>query len=289
MLKHPAIIGAEHMRDLLPPNCNPATDLDLSTEDVRMGVATAKMAIAWMRDGKPIYHIHPTIAETLRGTLTPNLPWSSLQHLPTRVLCLDTGSESIGFYFISCDGPDTDLVLAYVAPDGKYIGSELIPAGWQLRSGSKEHKPPVDAEEAECYNLIENASSDLLERLFFLAATNCDITPPSSSDEPQKKKLGSKKLKKFQTRLDSKPQVHLAGYRLGSALEAAIHRQSAHDGPCQPGSPKAPHLRRAHWHSYWCGPRDKQTIRVKWLPPMLIHGGFEENPVIHNVITQETL
>ena len=30
-----------------------------------------------------------------------------------------------------------------------------------------------------------------------------------------------------------------------------------------------PHWRRAHWHSYWTGPRDGERIaRLKWIPPI---------------------
>jgi hypothetical protein len=39
------------------------------------------------------------------------------------------------------------------------------------------------------------------------------------------------------------------------------------------GGSVAPHLRRAHWHGYWTGPRDKeQVFKYNWIPPVFIEG-----------------
>lgn len=36
------------------------------------------------------------------------------------------------------------------------------------------------------------------------------------------------------------------------------------------GGKKAPHIRRAHWHSYWTGTQGDKKIIAKWLPPTLV-------------------
>ena len=67
------------------------------------------------------------------------------------------------------------------------------------------------------------------------------------------------------------------GYRIGAALSA--HRltgdqKSAKGSKRLHASPR-PHIRRAHWHSYWIGSRKKPKERelvVKWLHPILIGG-----------------
>jgi hypothetical protein len=61
------------------------------------------------------------------------------------------------------------------------------------------------------------------------------------------------------------------GYRLGAALrrtwsatEAAVESVGTHASP-------RPHIRRAHWHSYWVGARsvpDARSVVLKWLPPI---------------------
>jgi hypothetical protein len=40
-----------------------------------------------------------------------------------------------------------------------------------------------------------------------------------------------------------------------------------------------PHVRRAHWHSYWTGPRKepkKRELIVKWMPPVPVGFTLEE-------------
>jgi hypothetical protein len=67
------------------------------------------------------------------------------------------------------------------------------------------------------------------------------------------------------------PSVWEVGYRIGASLRAAWQKKEAgegiHAGP-------RPHVRRAHWHSYWTGPQDKperRKIVLKWLSPILVN------------------
>lgn len=70
-----------------------------------------------------------------------------------------------------------------------------------------------------------------------------------------------------------KPRIFETGYRLGEF----IRRQGTPSGSAggTQASP-SPHVRAAHWHTYWTGPRsepDKQRRVVKWLPPIPV--GFK--------------
>lgn len=74
----------------------------------------------------------------------------------------------------------------------------------------------------------------------------------------------------------STPVVHATGTRLGAALEAA--RASARDAGGSGAGGVTPHVRRAHWHTYWTGPRDgERRAVVRWLSPILVglHGAPE--------------
>jgi hypothetical protein len=45
---------------------------------------------------------------------------------------------------------------------------------------------------------------------------------------------------------------------------------------------KAPHIRRAHWHGYWLGPRDgKRKFEYKWLPPIVVGDVEDEEEKKH--------
>lgn len=62
-----------------------------------------------------------------------------------------------------------------------------------------------------------------------------------------------------------RPRVWSVGAELGKQL-----RQAAEPGEVT-GKTKSPHLRRAHWHGYWTGPRGgERKFGYKWLPPVAV-------------------
>lgn len=64
------------------------------------------------------------------------------------------------------------------------------------------------------------------------------------------------------------------GWRLGAQLAASRTAGEPTDDHGAPaGSGVAPHLRRAHWHSYWTGPRsdpDARELVLRWVAPTLV-------------------
>ena len=50
-------------------------------------------------------------------------------------------------------------------------------------------------------------------------------------------------------------------------------------------APKAPHVRRAHWHNYWTGAREsaERCLVLKWIPPVFVGGASADIATIHPV------
>ena len=91
-----------------------------------------------------------------------------------------------------------------------------------------------------------------------------DLRQPGSHPErprPKKTKRGWKLFPAKGARLWS------VGKETGEALRSAKAGQShPHKGP-------APHLRRAHWHGYWTGPKATgQRFSYRWINPILVSG-----------------
>jgi hypothetical protein len=71
------------------------------------------------------------------------------------------------------------------------------------------------------------------------------------------------------------PRIWGAGWRLGAILRKA-HREANQPEPKEAleGDPArrgpAPHIRRAHWHTFWTGPRNGAPRKpaLKWIPPI---------------------
>ena len=73
------------------------------------------------------------------------------------------------------------------------------------------------------------------------------------------------------------PTIYQTGYRLGSALRRM--RSTPRPEPAGSGASPAPHIRRAHWHTYLTGPRDGDQERIiKWLPPIPVGFAFDDFP-----------
>jgi hypothetical protein len=67
--------------------------------------------------------------------------------------------------------------------------------------------------------------------------------------------------------------IHATGVRLALDAARGLWRAEGMAG----GSGVAPHVRRAHWHVYWTGPRDGERVaKVRWLSPILV--GFDGIP-----------
>jgi hypothetical protein len=87
-----------------------------------------------------------------------------------------------------------------------------------------------------------------------------------------------------------KPKVWEVGYRIGTTLRLAKESSLKTDSPRDESasgihaSPR-PHLRRAHWHTFWIGPKTKaQEACVRWLHPILVNDdGRGIVPTVHRV------
>lgn len=70
------------------------------------------------------------------------------------------------------------------------------------------------------------------------------------------------------------PTVWETGWRTGAALQKAREARQATEPQGGTHASPLPHIRKAHWHSFWTGPRnepERQRIVVKWLPPIPVN------------------
>jgi len=62
-------------------------------------------------------------------------------------------------------------------------------------------------------------------------------------------------------------------WSVGNELEKKLTSQAASEDDGTDTRKVAAHLRRAHWHGYWTGPRDgERRFGYKWLPPTVVAG-----------------
>ena len=135
-----------------------------------------------------------------------------------------------------------------------------------VETGYKAHRVSLDT-------FVE----PLVSVALYLCATTAEFRS-SDAGEAQPANPAPVRTRRTGMRLfpPNKPRVWEVSYRLGAALRRAeaeqVDREPARGGRASP----RPHIRRAHWHSYRTGPRDRpeeQHLNVRWLPPLRVSFG----------------
>ncbi len=108
--------------------------------------------------------------------------------------------------------------------------------------------------------------------VLYLCSTGRDIIQTS-----RKRKI-SKNPKKKKRRLPVE-------YRVGSAIGGAIRRaRESHARGTGDGTKKSPHIRRAHYHTFWYGKKGQQKPIVKYIAPIPVNIGDEPvMPIVRRV------
>ncbi len=121
----------------------------------------------------------------------------------------------------------------------------------------------------------------MMSLLLYLCSENADYTRPPRPT-PKRTKRG---LRLF---APDKPYTWDVGVRIGAALR---HAQDSPDhSDSDPGTATGratirPHVRRAHWHTFWRGPYSGERESVlRWMPPIAVAVDHNELPaVVHPV------
>lgn len=133
-----------------------------------------------------------------------------------------------------------------------------------------------------------NYLAPIISVVLYLCSESADLADPKEkklkpeNPSPTKTKKG---LKYFPP---AQQTVWNVGYRIGAKLRmGSSSNQESGESDINRSSPR-PHIRRAHWHSYWTGPKkDKQKIIVKWIPPVPVGATEEIIPTIRLIENKE--
>jgi len=262
-------------------------------------------ALAAWRVGQGIYRFDPELySEVLATPIVGDLPEAVLYHLPEWCVYVETpdfvgmaGDPVRGFFaHLEHDANDgrteLRLLLDEEAADGPFlrpvplhlVGSGLFQA---LEAADRERLKQVQRFPAllerdpsalgEIRDLLDEARDGLrrqveplLSLLLYLCSENADLDPGGRRPprpRPRKTKAG---LRLFPP--DS-PTTWEVGVRVGAALRRALGTAGDNAGGDGAHVSPRPHVRRAHWHTFWIGPRSDPELRkavLRWLSPMLV-------------------
>jgi len=260
-------------------------------------------ALAAWRVTQGVYRFDPDVYNAVIDTpITGDLPQNILFNLPEWCVYIETPGLSFmsmplsGFFaYLEYDANDTRkelrLVLDHTMPEHErsrlmsktiHLGpwsllesvqKAMQEAGQQAKAmyGSNAHIPlPPEAAE-----YIQENFTPLVSLLLYICSVNSEI----GEGDRRPVRPRSKKTKKG-VRIFPPNQVTTwdVGIRMGAALrrakEASEAKEDTETTMQRPG-PK-PHVRRAHWHGYWTGPRndpENRKFALLWLHPILVGKG----------------
>lgn len=252
----------------------------------RMGDLQMLAALSGWRMGRSVYRFDPALAAALLATpLEGRVPVETLYRLPEWCVYIEaplSWPESVEGFFAHLEHDvntsRSELRLLYDFKDASPVAIALHMHGESIeemmdlfidesnRQGELKGRP-VSPLTGHAKEYADNMRvQDCLNLILYLCADEADFGGEERPSRPQpvKTKKGWRLFPAENLR------VWMVGKTLGDQLRAAQTGEREQEE--ERNSPR-PHLRRAHWHSYWVG-KGRTEIRVRWLHPILV--GYKE-------------
>lgn len=282
------------------------------TQGAEVGIAQRLMAASGIGDlealsavipwrlHKVIFRFDPEFADeiTRQDTVPGDIPAALLQHMPYPCVYIQDPPgvdqcEGV-FVFLEWDHryPDAmELRMHYLFSDQRIVqlfyqftdDQETLAARFAanneetFRKFAKDLPLQDEKELARWRQCVENMPRHL-SMLVYLCSDEPDFS--RTADVPRRRGRGAVKTAGYPDRVEVGSYI---GGVIRMGRKAAEGPEADEIGPSGSGSPKRPHMRRAHWHLYWSG-EGRKVPRVKWISPVFIHGEGREPPtVIHPV------
>lgn len=247
-------------------------------------------AIGTWRYSKGIYRVDPDLLSALaETTLTGPIPSEVLLRLPEWSLYVETpgmhwsGNSLHGFWVhLEWDANterrelrmllDTDEdLIPQILHIGAWTVTEAVDRWFsEAQRQAEMHRIalPGAAISPDAVQAMAEQVQPLLAIVMYLCADEPDIDddkqPGAKPERPQPKRTKKHGWKLFQA---EKPRYWTVGGAVGQQLRNInAEQEGERKGP-------KPHLRRAHWHGFWTGPREgERKFMYKWLPPTVVAG-----------------
>lgn len=225
-------------------------------------------AVGTWRYAKGVYRFNEELLWALIRTLLPEtIPMRVLRRLPDwcPYLQLPEGEGSLYGYYCYLDYDEhsgaRELHIVQDDDSGYWLTVALeLTEGVSIQESLFSHDDKYNAKDRQ--NFVK-VIQPVLSMLMYLCQDEPEVDDsrePGASPHrvyPKKVKGGKRLFEPLRVRTWD------VGDELGQAISATA--------PGRMGARKSPHLRRAHWHGYWTGPRSgERTFVYRWIPPIAV-------------------
>lgn len=264
------------------------TEQIILSDDYIDKLGTIKNMTNWYYSGRQVYLFDTDFAALLSGQSKADLKISAdtFKQLPCNCFYVQRRyKDSIGFFF-DLQGDRLTMTEYFFDEAEKDYYSESMAIGLQydmtveeliykiLGSYAKRDKVGTEA--------MINEIAEKLQFVVYLSAVNAEIAPVTKR-QVQKKPTAQRPQKP--STQPQKSAIANVGYRIGVAVRK--HRQAESSVSYQRSSqghsaPKAPHIRRAHFHGY----HTNNGYQVKWLSTIFVNADRDDNDIstVHKVL-----
>lgn len=200
---------------------------------------------------------------------------------------------------------DKELRLLYLTVDENAIGEPIHIGEETLEESLKHtrmeafHNVPDEHEHVRRMLMtgIENLEREVaaykktLQIILYLCAQNAEIAPNSEQAFITKRSSTGRIRDRY-----AEIRKWDVGFRIGAAVRKARSvlaepKKHTDSGSSTTHASPRPHMRRAHWHSFWTGPKSEPKTRklvLKWIPPIIVGvSNYEDSPVTLHIAKKE--
>jgi len=251
---------------------------DLIPDVARLG------ALGIWRVTQGIYRFDPAVYAAIRDTeLSGDLPSEIFYRLPEWCVYIETpdvesewGRQYGAWVHLEWDANTSRTELRLLLDNDAQLVPLILHLGdWSIaealeRFGAEAAKQAGTQWIKPHAKQIEELKM-IVEPIVSLTLYLCSANAEFAGQKPQRPK--PKKTKRgWRMFAPAKPTTWDIAVRLGAAIRH--YYQSEQTGQTGLHTGPRPHIRRAHWHGYWKGPKEKPEERrfeLKWLPPIAVN------------------
>lgn len=181
--------------------------------------------------------------------------------------------------FVCVDRDTNDLRLAFVEQGGdsdcQWSNVPLF-----LGNGTIEDLLKRKDKDYKIHPIILELTQRICRCLDYLCADNKQIEYRKAKDKKEEYNLNRQRKENV--------VLNDVGVRIGNTIrQNRVVYERDKDAVHHTGSHKSPHLRSAHYHSFWTGKKDgseERKLIVKFIEPIFVGQGKEITPTVHKVV-----
>jgi hypothetical protein len=246
-------------------------------------------ALIWARN-KMAYRFDGTLADTLAAQrLDSKIPSEILDYLPYPCVYIERnmtieGRKTTGF-FAWLDwgtmGNKKLLMLLFTMADSTSLSIGLPVTGGTIADSILE---VANSHTGVGRNFTEKDVHNFAAAQSLIACINLLLYLCSEKPEiPDDTELQTRRSRDSYGNT-KRAAVWEVGTRIGAALRKAIEPDAESETISDKSSHSSPrpHMRRAHWHSFWSGKRNgtERKLILRWLPPIAVNVDDVELPTV---------